>query len=859
MRRAFSLLVVSILLGPTLALGACSTQGFTVIYVNGVLNSEEEAKKGKLELQEEFRKLLLQNGSVKVINGYNPSHLGGAGDLLQSVTQAFGKPLSQYDLNTILMQIHPEVTTRKILLVGHSQGTFYTNEMYKYLIENGVPRESIAVYNIATPANYVAAGGGYVTSKNDKLINTVRKMEIQGNLEIHANSFYTLGGVVASALRANITVPPEEGHAQNSVGGHKLSVYLDGAAPRIVGDIESALGRLKSVHAEAEEGCFVPPEEDLTHKAKTLVYKVADPFVSNVVDVQTNVATAAKTIAQGLVNSVASLGGLFAGTDVASTQAAAVSAALAEPEVQQPTLENKPTAPAKVVVQKPASPKPTVSIETTAVNDISETSTIEPIPDSQQTTPQQSLVPIPLSPGFGGGENTSSVSETGSEHQEEELVEEDLSEEEGAENETPQEPEVPDTEPPATTTVSILECASSIVLGLCVVPTTQINLSWETAADAAYYGIVRGGLQVGTTTDISFIDTMTENATSTYEIVSYDAAGNAATSTAVEIVGLDQPVIINEVGWAGDGIDPSHQWIELKNTSDYIIELANLSIARSDGSTITLSGSIPAHAHNYASVLPADFGYPIQNAIVTPFNALRTVTSEQLTLQWTHSGGATTIDATPADTTCPSWCAGSAPVELGDTVSWAPGIVTPLSMERKANATDGTRADSWQSTDSYGPWFGTGGSAAGTLGVTNSAGYPEAGVFCDNATGLAQDNQPYRIGANCTYLMKFISGGTTGSPRFAALYRGTVGSSTPVTGSSVGKALAVSVATILPADMQEGEPMFFAMWEHPTGPAFDHVTIAFNLYFTASALPNPEAPTPPHGNYVVIPITYTSQ
>ena len=67
--------------------------------------------------------------------------------------------VADYDLKTILMQIHPEVTTtRKILLVGHSQGTFYTNAIYRYFLEHGMPEGSVAVYNLATPAAYVEGG-----------------------------------------------------------------------------------------------------------------------------------------------------------------------------------------------------------------------------------------------------------------------------------------------------------------------------------------------------------------------------------------------------------------------------------------------------------------------------------------------------------------------------------------------------------------------------------------------------------------------------------------------------------------------------------------------------------------------------
>ncbi|MDP2648836.1 MAG: hypothetical protein Q8P19_02960, partial [bacterium] len=208
---------------------------------------------------------------------------------MESVTQAFGKPISQFDLKTILTQIHPEVTTRKILLVGHSQGSFYVNEIYDYLITHGVPKQSIGVYAVATPASYVAGGGGYVTSTNDTVINNVRDKEVGGNTRIYADSHYTIGGVVASALRANITIPPEDGWATDARAGHAFSgVYLKGVPARIVHDINAELSKLSVPDAgDAQEGCFTPPEPTLGYKAEQAFFDVGDPLASAVKTVAT--------------------------------------------------------------------------------------------------------------------------------------------------------------------------------------------------------------------------------------------------------------------------------------------------------------------------------------------------------------------------------------------------------------------------------------------------------------------------------------------------------------------------------------------------------------------------------------------
>src|SRR5688500_16581521 len=104
MKKFCSFLMV-LLLFPIPALAACSVEGATVVFVNGIFNDQKKAEESTRDLRKEIEQ---RNPEVSVINGYNPSHLGGAGDLVQSIFQAFGNPISKYDLDTILMQIHPE-------------------------------------------------------------------------------------------------------------------------------------------------------------------------------------------------------------------------------------------------------------------------------------------------------------------------------------------------------------------------------------------------------------------------------------------------------------------------------------------------------------------------------------------------------------------------------------------------------------------------------------------------------------------------------------------------------------------------------------------------------------------------------
>ena len=227
MRRFLIASIAVLIFSPLVVFASCNVDGYSVVYTNGILTSEDQAKKDRRILEKKFRdRSSIQD--VVFLNGYNASHLAGAWDLYKSIQQALQKAtptvVGDYDLKTILMQIHPQVTTRKIILVGHSQGTFYSNAIYRYLLENGAPEKSVAVYNLATPASFVAGGGNYLTSSNDRLIERVRQ--------------WASGAGAPAPLRANITIPIPENESNDDAGGHHFeSDYLNGAPEKVVSDI----------------------------------------------------------------------------------------------------------------------------------------------------------------------------------------------------------------------------------------------------------------------------------------------------------------------------------------------------------------------------------------------------------------------------------------------------------------------------------------------------------------------------------------------------------------------------------------------------------------------------------------------
>jgi hypothetical protein len=919
------IIIALFLLFPLTAFADCNPDGYTIIFVNGILTDEQAATHAKDGLQ-----YILDNSLKKkhlnVYLGYNPSHLSGLGDGLQSISQAFNAPFSQFDLKTILMQIAPEVTTRKILLVGHSQGTFYTNELYNYLVTHGVPQESIAVYNIATPASFVAGGGLYITSSNDKAINFIRNSEVTGNQEIYANSYYTMGSVVSSALRANITIPQEDGWATDNWGGHHFSVYLDGAADRIVHDIDAELAELKA-SGDASGACFTPPTADLSYKMQAAALGAADPIAGAAKSLHDTFASYTSHIAGTIASAVENSRGAFA-FEANPNQASA--AALAT-ETEVPALPADlpktpaPQVPAKIAEATPAPlvnpPMPAPAAKSAPVPVM----TPPAIPPQASTTnpPPQSSGTVSISPGFGGGgsatpstdpvpstvsssttaptahavlftvdspsDNTafanpavafegtadasalvtasyaSSTATTTADASgnwalsltlaegttEVDLGAQDVS---GDISPTLNLHVTVDTVAPATTTLSIADCSASLTVGFCGLPGTSTTLSWSAVPEAASYGLAVNGVVIATTTSLSETASFDEGATTTFAVVTYDTADNAATSSSIDVYGLGQAAIINEIGWAGVEIDRSRQWIEVRNMTPFKIDLSHLAIERSGEAPIQLSGTVTAGIH-YVVIRAAPFTGTVTSLAFT----LSTSTAEQLTLVWNSE---LTLDATPPPSACTGWCAGAFNEKLGSNVGGVGDLFMPLSMERKDNTPDGASPSSWQSTDSYTVFIVNSGEELwGTPGHPNSHGFPDVGVYCGSPTNLLTTQlAPYNPGTGgCEYLSRFITGRTraqiVGGGRAAGLFRGDVGSSTNLTGYALSYSLAgYGRFDAIPADATPGEHFFFAIWEGRNGPAF-HDGEKFMAYFTVGA--STTAPlTPPHGNYAVLPFIY---
>ncbi|MBI3631467.1 MAG: lamin tail domain-containing protein [Candidatus Staskawiczbacteria bacterium] len=276
----FVLVIIILMITPIFTYAVdCNNQGVTAIYVNGIFNSESSAKADKNSLEDNFKKIAKRN-DVTFINGFNPSHLSGLGDLIKSVEQAYQGASIDYDLVNILTQVHSELSTRKVLLVGHSQGTFYTNEAYKYLIAHGVPKDSIAVYNVATPADKVEGNGDYLTSNSDKVINSIVR-DLTGR------------GFAKKPLPANINIKLTPEEEKDPFGGHSLSgVYLKEVPDRIVGDMQKEINNLSEGGntVSSGDGCFTAPKITLSHLIMGMSFNGLDNISASTVNLTTELA-----------------------------------------------------------------------------------------------------------------------------------------------------------------------------------------------------------------------------------------------------------------------------------------------------------------------------------------------------------------------------------------------------------------------------------------------------------------------------------------------------------------------------------------------------------------------------------------
>lgn len=96
---------------------------------------------------------------------------------------------------------------------------------------------------------------------------------------------------------------------------------------------------------------------------------------------------------------------------------------------------------------------------------------------------------------------------------------------------------------PATTTLSVFECAHSLASGSCTTNSGTLHLSWtNSGADVSSYGIWKDGVLQGTTTSLS-VNLSATVGTFSFAVTASDVAGNTATSTTQSVTVITLPSI----------------------------------------------------------------------------------------------------------------------------------------------------------------------------------------------------------------------------------------------------------------------------------------------------------------------------
>ncbi|PJE73779.1 MAG: hypothetical protein COV02_00795 [Candidatus Terrybacteria bacterium CG10_big_fil_rev_8_21_14_0_10_41_10] len=139
--------------------------------------------------------------------------------------------------------------------------------------------------------------------------------------------------------------------------------------------------------------------------------------------------------------------------------------------------------------------------------------------------------------------------------------------------------------------LSVSQCDYSLATDGCLLATTTVNFSWTAVSGADHYAISKNG-EYATTIDLSFTANISDFSDYNFSISAISNATTSATSTqTVSIATI--PLAINEVAWMGTQASTFDEWLEIKNNTDFIIDLSQWVLESQDGAPyIQLSGTI---------------------------------------------------------------------------------------------------------------------------------------------------------------------------------------------------------------------------------------------------------------------------
>lgn len=149
-------------------------------YLNGVNNDKKEAIRTKEKLEEKTKKTitLLYNVSEKEENirnklfftfpfdDFRESYEQKKAEVYRTISSK-----SKAMVEDLFQEIDPNTHN---LIIAHSQGNLFANEIC--ILNKSIEKsKKIEVFGVATPASYVGCGTKYITYKEDRVINSIRK------------------------------------------------------------------------------------------------------------------------------------------------------------------------------------------------------------------------------------------------------------------------------------------------------------------------------------------------------------------------------------------------------------------------------------------------------------------------------------------------------------------------------------------------------------------------------------------------------------------------------------------------------------------------------------------------------------
>ncbi len=251
----------------------CDNNKYSIVFINGMLNTRTESENSRASL-ERLLELngfnLSSSGNIVVRKSYNPKHIGGFGDglkvlLQKGIDENDGTAKLDFDAKQMLRSLHDEVKEGKILFVPHSQGNFYANTFYRYIgsSKDGLPYQSMTMYNVASPSKISAYNSKYLLSKSDKVISG-------------------LVGSIFQIADPNVDYPIKD----ESDNGHSfVNTYIAQGGDRMVSDIKAQLELLKSDKNRPENiPCIPDPSTGLLFNIQKGLYYIVDPIASITLD-----------------------------------------------------------------------------------------------------------------------------------------------------------------------------------------------------------------------------------------------------------------------------------------------------------------------------------------------------------------------------------------------------------------------------------------------------------------------------------------------------------------------------------------------------------------------------------------------